>query len=66
MMRVVELTDAEKLEKERYLDEMDEKAKLLGYENYAEQRKTIAMETKKRSSQQKISSSKVRDELYSR
>ena len=65
-MRVVELTDAEKLEKERYLDEMDEKAKLLGYENYAEQRKTIAMETKKRSSQQKISSSKVRDELYSR
>ncbi len=66
MMKTVELTESEKLEKERYLNEMDEKARALGYENYAEQRKAIAIETKKRSAQQKAASTKVREELYSR
>ena len=60
------LTQAERDEKKRYLEEMDEKARKLGYTNYAEQRKAIALESKKRIAEDLAKNKKTHEELYAR
>jgi DNA-directed RNA polymerase beta subunit/intein/homing endonuclease len=60
------LTETEREEKRIYVAQMDEKAQKLGYENYAEQRKAIALESRKRIQEDLKKTEKTRSEIYSR